>query len=163
MSLPEGAPARDQDGDEADDGGGSGAARADCVFCAIIAGTRAADFVLREPDVVAFLDARPLFKGHVLVVPHAHFETLPDLPAAELAPFFGAVQRVARAVEAGLGAHGTFVAQNNKVSQSVPHLHVHVVPRRRKDGLRGFFWPREPYADDAEREEIAARIKAALR
>ncbi|HTA21274.1 MAG TPA: HIT family protein, partial [Polyangia bacterium] len=130
--------------------------RAGCVFCAIIAGTRAADFVIPPEDdagAVAFLDAKPLFKGHVLVVPRAHVETLPDLPAESLAPLFGAVQRVARAVEAALGAHGSFVAMNNKVSQSVPHLHVHVVPRRRKDGLRGFFWPREPYASDAEREE----------
>jgi histidine triad (HIT) family protein len=138
-----------------------------CVFCEIIAGARAADFVLREDPskeggVVAFLDARPLFKGHVLVVPRAHVETLTDLPSAGLAPLYGAVQRVALAVEVGLGADGTFVAQNNKVSQSVPHLHVHIVPRRRKDGLRGFFWPREPYANDAEREEIAARIQAAL-
>jgi histidine triad (HIT) family protein len=134
-----------------------------CVFCAIIAGTRSADWVLREGEAVAFLDAKPLFKGHVLVVPRAHVPTLPDLPAAGLEPLFGAVQRVARAVEAALDAHGTFVAVNNKVSQSVPHLHVHVVPRRRKDGLRGFFWPREPYASDAEREEIAARLRAALR
>jgi histidine triad (HIT) family protein len=135
----------------------------DCVFCAIIAGERRAELVLRDGEVVAFLDARPLFKGHVLVVPSAHVPTLAELPEGSLAPFFGAVQRVARAVEAGLGAHGTFVALNNKVSQSVPHLHVHVVPRRRKDGLRGFFWPREPYVNDAEREEIAARIRAALR
>jgi histidine triad (HIT) family protein len=136
---------------------------ADCVFCAIVAGTRPADFVLREDGVVAFLDAKPLFKGHVLVVPRAHVETLPDLPEADLAPVFGAAARVARAVEVALDAHGSFVALNNKVSQSVPHLHVHVVPRRRKDGLRGFFWPREPYASDAEREEFAARIAAALR
>jgi histidine triad (HIT) family protein len=138
-----------------------------CVFCAIIAGARSADFVLRDADAdagaVAFLDARPLFKGHVLVVPRAHVPTLSELPQGSLAWLFGAVQRVARAVEVGLGAHGTFVAVNNKVSQSVPHLHVHVVPRRRKDGLRGFFWPREPYDSDAEREEIAARIRAALR
>lgn len=135
----------------------------DCVFCAIIAGERAADWIIREGEAVAFLDARPLFKGHVLVVPHAHVPTLSDLPQAGLAPLYGAVQRVARAVEEALGADGSFVAQNNKVSQSVPHLHVHVVPRRRKDGLRGFFWPRQPYADDAEREEIAGRIRAALR
>jgi histidine triad (HIT) family protein len=134
-----------------------------CVFCAIIAGTKPADIILNEPEAVAFLDVRPLFKGHVLVAPRVHFATLPDVPEGVLAPLFGAVQRVARAVEAGLGADGSFVAANNKVSQSVPHLHVHVVPRRRKDGLRGFFWPREPYASDAEREEIAARLRAALR
>jgi histidine triad (HIT) family protein len=133
-----------------------------CVFCAIIAGERPADWIVREGEAVAFLDVRPLFKGHVLVVPRAHVQTLPDLPESGLAPLFGTVQRVARAVEAGLGADGSFVALNNKVSQSVPHLHVHVVPRRKKDGLRGFFWPREPYVDDAEREEIAARIRAAL-
>ena len=137
--------------------------RAGCVFCAIIAGTRAADLVLEEEGAVAFLDVKPLFKGHVLVVPRAHVETLPDLPAASLAPLFGAAQRVCRAVEVALGADGSFVALNNRVSQSVPHLHVHVVPRRRKDGLRGFFWPREPYATDAEREEFALRIRAALR
>jgi len=134
-----------------------------CVFCAIAAGRRPATLVLDEPGVAAFLDMRPVFKGHVLVVPRAHTATLSDLPVAELPVLFGAVQRVARAVEAGLGADGTFVAMNNKVSQSVPHLHVHVVPRRRKDGLRGFFWPRVPYASDAEREELAARIRAALR
>ena len=133
------------------------------MFCAIIAGARPADVVLTEPDAVAFLDIKPLFKGHVLVAPRAHIATLPDGPEGTLAPLFGAVQRVARAVEEVLGAHGSFVAINNKVSQSVPHLHVHVVPRRRKDGLKGFFWPREPYAGDAEREEIAARLRAALR
>jgi histidine triad (HIT) family protein len=137
--------------------------KAGCAFCAILAGTRTADLVLDEERAVAFLDLKPLFKGHVLVVPRAHVETLPDLPAADLAPLFSAVQRVCRALVEALGAHGTFVAINNKVSQSVPHLHVHVVPRRRKDGLRGFFWPREPYASDAEREEFAARLRGALR
>jgi histidine triad (HIT) family protein len=137
-------------------------AKGECVFCAIIDGARATNFVLREDGVLAFLDHRPLFKGHVLVVPRTHVANLTELPADALAPLFGAVQRVARAVEAGLGAHGSFVALNNKVSQSVPHLHVHVIPRRRKDGLRGFFWPRQPYANDAEREDYAARIAAAL-
>jgi histidine triad (HIT) family protein len=133
-----------------------------CVFCAIAAGEVPASMVLRDDDVAAFLDARPVFKGHVLVVPRAHVATLSDMPAAALGTFFAAVQRVARAVEAGLGADGTFVAMNNKVSQSVPHLHVHVVPRKKKDGLRGFFWPRVPYADDAERDAFAAKIRAAL-
>ncbi len=133
-----------------------------CVFCAIAAGDVPASMVLRDDDVAAFLDARPVFKGHVLIVPRAHVPTLSDMPAAELGTLFAAVQRIARAVEAGLGADGTFVAMNNKVSQSVPHLHVHVVPRKKKDGLRGFFWPRVPYADDAEREAFAARIRAAL-
>ena len=136
---------------------------AGCVFCAIVAGARAADRVLEDEGAVAFLDIKPLFKGHVLVVPSAHSETLPDVPPEGLAPLFGAVQRVCRALEEATGAHGTFVAINNKVSQSVPHVHVHVVPRRRKDGLRGFFWPREAYAGDAEREEFAARIRRALR
>ena len=133
-----------------------------CVFCAIAAGEVPASMVLRDDGVAAFLDARPLFKGHVLVVPRAHVPTLSDMPTDALGTLFAAVQRVARAVEAGLGADGTFVAMDNKVSQSVPHLHVHVVPRKRKDGLRGFFWPRVPYADDAEREAFAAKIRAAL-
>jgi histidine triad (HIT) family protein len=133
-----------------------------CVFCAIAAGEKAANFVLKEEGVLAFLDHRPLFKGHVLVVPRAHVPNLESLAPDALAPLFGAVQRVARAVEAGLSADGAFVALNNKVSQSVPHVHVHVIPRRKKDGLRGFFWPRQPYASDAEREDFAARIAAAL-
>ena len=133
-----------------------------CVFCEIIEGKRAAALVASDDAAVAFLDARPVFKGHVLVVPRAHVPTLADLPAAALAPYFAAVQRLARAVEVGLEVDGTFVALNNKVSQSVPHLHTHVVPRRRKDGLRGFFWPRVPYASDGERDEFAARIRAAL-
>jgi histidine triad (HIT) family protein len=134
----------------------------DCVFCGIIAGAVPAQVVLDEPDVLAFLDARPVFPGHVLVVPREHRDTLLDLPADGLAPFFGAVQRLARAVEVGLSADGTFVAANNKISQSVPHLHVHVVPRRRKDGLRGFFWPRHRYGSDDEAASYAARIRSAL-
>jgi len=133
-----------------------------CLFCAIAAGDVPATMVFRDDDVAAFLDARPVFKGHVLVVPRAHVPTLADMPAAGLGTLFAAVQRIAGAVEAGLGADGTFVALNNKVSQSVPHLHVHVVPRKKKDGLRGFFWPRVSYADDAERDAFAARIRAAL-
>ena len=132
-----------------------------CVFCQILAGERPAAFVAREEVAVAFLDAHPLFKGHVLVVPAEHTGTLLDLPEGQIGPFFSVVKRVARAVELGLQADGTFVAMNNKVSQSVPHLHVHVVPRRRKDGLRGFFWPRDPYETDAERDEYAARIREA--
>ena len=134
----------------------------DCAFCEIVAGTRAAAVVARDDAAVAFLDARPVFNGHVLVVPRAHVPTLLDLPAADVGPLFTAVQRAAASVERGLEADGTFVAANNKVSQSVAHLHVHVVPRRRKDGLRGFFWPRVSYASDAEREEIGARIRASL-
>jgi histidine triad (HIT) family protein len=134
-----------------------------CPFCAIGAGELPAAVVWRDESVCAFLDARPVFKGHVLVVPRAHVPTLLELAPADVGPFFTAVQRTAAAVERGLGADGTFVATNNKVSQSVAHLHVHVVPRRRKDGLRGFFWPRVPYASDDERAEFAARIAAALR
>jgi histidine triad (HIT) family protein len=133
-----------------------------CLFCAIAAGEVPAAVVLDDAAAIAFLDIRPVFKGHVLVAPRAHVPTLTDLPAQDLAPFFGDVTRVAGAVEAGLGADGTFVAINNKVSQSVPHLHVHVVPRRKKDGLRGFFWPRVHYDSDAERDDYAARIRSAL-
>ncbi len=134
----------------------------DCVFCAIAAGAASAALVLDEPEVVAFLDLRPVFPGHVLVVPRDHHETLPELPAERLPTLFGAVQRLAAAVVAGLGADGSFVAINNTVSQSVPHLHVHVVPRRRKDGLRGFFWPRHRYESDEAMAEIAARLRQAL-
>ncbi|KJS55453.1 HIT family hydrolase [Streptomyces rubellomurinus subsp. indigoferus] len=136
----------------------------DCVFCAVVAGREPAHRVLDDGAAVAFLDRRPLFPGHVLVVPRAHHRTLADLPAAEVGPFFLAVQRVAAAVESadGLGAAGSFVAANNRISQSVPHLHVHVVPRNPKDGLRGFFWPRRPYPDEAEAAAVAARLRAAL-
>jgi histidine triad (HIT) family protein len=141
---------------------------ADCVFCAIVAGTTPAAWVIAPGDdgggehVVAFLDARPVFPGHVLVVPRAHHETMLDLPDHLVPAVFGAAKRVAAAVMDGLGCDGTFVAVNNVVSQSVPHLHVHVVPRRRKDGLRGFFWPRQRYADDAEMQRTAAIIRSAL-
>jgi histidine triad (HIT) family protein len=118
--------------------------------------------VLDEPDVFGFLDARPVFPGHVLVVPRTHYETLPDLPVPLIEPYFEAVQRTSRAVPAALGAQGTFVAVNNVVSQSVPHLHTHVVPRTKGDGLRGFFWPRQKYESEAVMDEVAARIRAAL-
>ena len=134
----------------------------ECVFCAIAGGRVPAAIVWQNEHACAFRDARPVFKGHVLVVPRAHVPTLLELPDAETGPLFIAVRRVAAAVERALAADGTFVALNNKVSQSVAHLHVHVVPRRRKDGLRGFFWPRMPYASDGERDEFAARIAAAM-
>ena len=118
--------------------------------------------VFEASAVVAFLDHRPLFPGHCLVVPREHVETLGDLPARLTAPLFDAVALLSRAVEPGLGADGSFVAVNNRVSQSVPHLHVHVVPRRRGDGLRGFFWPRQKYASDEERADHARRIRDAL-
>ena len=134
-----------------------------CVFCQIVAGEIAAHAVLDEEQTMAFLDARPVFPGHCLLVPRAHHETLADLPAELVEPLFATAQRLARAVEAGMGADGTFVAINNKVSQSVPHLHVHVVPRRRKDGLRGFFWPRQKYESDEAMTATAAAVRAALR
>ncbi|MET7803694.1 HIT family protein [Micromonospora chersina] len=135
---------------------------AGCVFCGIVAGEVPAFRVADEADGVAFLDTRPVFKGHVLVVPRTHLVTLADLPAEALPGYFRLVQRLAVAVEAGLGSGGTFVAMNNKVSQSVPHLHTHVVPRTRGDGLRGFFWPRTRYAEDAEASSYAERVAAAL-
>jgi histidine triad (HIT) family protein len=134
----------------------------DCLFCRVIAGEVPAHVVTDSADAFAFLDHRPVFKGHTLVVPRTHVVTLTDLPGPSIGPYFTEVQRVARAVVAGLEADGSFVAMNNVVSQAVAHLHVHVVPRRRKDGLRGFFWPRQKYDDDAEAATFAAKIAAAL-
>jgi histidine triad (HIT) family protein len=133
-----------------------------CVFCDIAAGDVPAQVVLAEDDFVAFLDARPVFKGHVLLVPREHVVTLPDLPAVLRDGFLGCAQRLATAMVEGLGAQGSFVAMNNTVSQSVAHLHCHVVPRTKGDGLRGFFWPRTRYADDDEAADYAARLSAAL-
>ena len=134
----------------------------DCLFCGIVDGTVPAHVVLDEPYVLGFLDTRPLFKGHVLLVPRIHVDTLPDLPAELVPVLMGAVQRVASGVVRALGSQGSFVAVNNVVSQSVPHLHVHVVPRTKGDGLRGFFWPRTKYASQEEAQEYAARLAAAL-
>jgi histidine triad (HIT) family protein len=133
----------------------------ECVFCAIVGGA-AAVRVYEDTATLAFLDARPLFPGHTLVIPREHTETLGDLRTDSIGPYFTAVQRVSGAVERGLGAGGTFVAINNKVSQSVPHLHCHVVPRTKGDGLRGFFWPRGRYANDEEAEAFGARIRQAI-
>jgi histidine triad (HIT) family protein len=133
----------------------------DCLFCRIVSGEADAHRVLETPDVVGFLDVRPVFRGHVLLVPREHVVTLSDLPEPGIVPLFSAAQRVADALTSGLGAQGTFVAMNNIVSQSVPHLHVHVVPRTKGDGLRGFFWPRTGYDGDAA-ERTAARLRAAL-
>ena len=132
-----------------------------CVFCQIISGELPGHTVLETDDLVAFLDARPVFKGHVLLAPREHVETLPDLPAEARDGFLAAAQQLATAVKAGLGAQGSFVAINNTVSQSVPHLHLHVVPRTKGDGLRGFFWPRTKYAA-GEAEEYADRLRAVL-
>src|SRR5918999_2836908 len=134
----------------------------DCVFCEIVAGERPAHIVFADDVAMAFLDSRPLFKGHTLIVPREHIETLPDLPGDLLGPFFGYAQRLAAAMETALAAAGSFVAMNNRISQSVPHLHIHVVPRNRKDGLRGFFWPRTKYASDDEAAAYAARLRDAL-
>jgi histidine triad (HIT) family protein len=133
-----------------------------CTFCSIVAGESPAHVVLDDGVVLAFLDVRPLFHGHVLVVPRPHVEVLTDLPVAEVGAYFERVQRLSAAVRDACGAQGTFVAMNNKVSQSVPHLHVHVVPRTKGDGLKGFFWPRTRYESDAQAAEVAARIAAEL-
>ncbi|MEO6412425.1 MAG: HIT family protein [Pedococcus sp.] len=134
----------------------------DCLFCRIIDGALPATIVLDEPFTLGFLDTRPVFKGHVLLVPKIHVDTLADLPGELLPVLMGAAQRVSSAMVPGLGAQGSFVAVNNVVSQSVPHLHVHVVPRTKGDGLRGFFWPRTKYASDDEAREYAARLAPAI-
>jgi histidine triad (HIT) family protein len=136
---------------------------AGCVFCSIVRSETPAHVVLEERDTVAFLDNRPLFPGHCLLVPRTHYEVLTDVPADSVGPLFTTAQRLARAVEAALSTDGFFVAINNRVSQSVPHLHVHVVPRRKKDGLKGFFWPRHKYASEAEMEAVRTAISGALR
>jgi histidine triad (HIT) family protein len=133
-----------------------------CLFCEIAAGNTAADVVYEDEQFLAFLDHRPLFPGHVLLIPRAHYETLADLPATLTGPLMLATQKLARAVESALQAEGSFVAMNNRVSQSVPHLHIHIVPRRRRDGLKGFFWPRRQYADDAEKEAVVRAIRSAV-
>ena len=135
---------------------------ADCRFCHILAGDMAAHMVLDEPGVAAFLDARPLFPGHVLVVPRDHHQTIVDLPAGSVEQLFIAVRRAAVGVTTAMEAHGTFVAMNNTVSQSVPQIHVHVVPRRFKDGLRGFFWPRQRYENDEQAARLAVEIGDAI-
>lgn len=134
-----------------------------CKFCRIAAGEIPAFIVLDDGLGVAFLDNRPLFHGHCLLMPRAHHETLADLPEDLVGMLFSRARLLCRAVEKAMDAEGTFVAVNNRVSQSVPHLHVHIVPRRKKDGLKGFFWPRHPYRDESEAREAAERIRAALR
>ena len=132
-----------------------------CLFCSIVTGDQPAHGVLDEEHVLGFLDVRPVFKGHTLLVPKPHVDTLVELPGELSVPLFDAVRRTADAVRGAFGAQGSFVAMNNVVSQSVPHLHVHVVPRTKGDGLRGFFWPRTRY-EDGEAEDHAARLAAAL-
>ena len=134
-----------------------------CVFCEIVSGARDASVVHQDEAALAFLDHRPLFPGHVLLVPRDHHELLADLPADRVGPLFLAARLLSKAVQAALEAEGTFLAVNNGVSQSVPHVHVHVIPRRKGDGLRGFFWPRVAYRDAAHLEDVRSRIERAMR
>jgi histidine triad (HIT) family protein len=135
-----------------------------CVFCEIVKSTRSGRQIVFEDSLsLAFLDKRPVFLGHCLVIPKNHYETLYDLPNDLIAPIFSNVQLVARAVEAGTGAQGTFIGINNKISQSVPHLHIHIVPRRFRDGLRGFFWPRQKYESDEQLAKIADSIRKSIK
>lgn len=133
-----------------------------CTFCAVAAGEAEAEIVLEDERFLAFLDHRPVFHGHTLLIPREHAETLPDLPPGDAGPLLQRAQLLARAVPQALDAEGTFVAINNVVSQSVPHLHVHVVPRSRGDGLRGFFWPRHAYESASQLRETAGRVRAAV-
>lgn len=133
-----------------------------CLFCDIAAGRVSAEIVWRDEETIAFLDHRPLFPGHVLLIPIRHVVTLADLPVEEVGPLFHAAQRLERAVEKALGAEGSFIAINNHVSQSVAHLHVHIVPRRKGDGLKGFFWPRRGYESEDHLRETAEKIRTAL-
>lgn len=135
---------------------------ASCLFCQIASGALAAAAVYEDDHALAFLDHRPLFPGHCLLIPRQHFETLGDLPANQVGSLFATARSLCLAVEAGLGSDGSFLAINNRVSQSVPHLHIHVVPRRRKDGLRGFFWPRGKYCNESEMEEVRLSIRKAM-
>jgi histidine triad (HIT) family protein len=136
--------------------------RWECLFCGIAAGKVPAQLVLERPQCMAFLDHRPLFKGHALLIPREHIGTLEELPDSLLPPFFGAARDLASAVQEAMEAEGTFVAMNNRVSQSVPHLHCHIVPRRKGDGLKGFFWPRTKYTSEGEMAETAQAIRKAL-
>ena len=133
-----------------------------CLFCRIVSGEVPAVVVFEDQNTLAFLDHRPLFPGHTLLVPREHYETLTDLPGKQVGPFFENAQLLSRAIESAMEAEGTFVAMNNRVSQSVPHLHIHVVPRRRKDGLKGFFWPRTKYKTQEEMEMVQQKIASAL-
>lgn len=135
----------------------------DCAFCRIIAGELEAYKVYEDEACLAFLDERPVFPGHTLLIPKDHYGTIAELPPPLFGPVFSAVSVIAQAVETGLGADGAFIGINNKVSQRVPHLHVHIVPRRFKDGLRGFFWPRQKYAGEAEAKLVQEKLRAAAR
>jgi histidine triad (HIT) family protein len=137
-------------------------AETDCVFCKIAAGQIDSYVVFEDERTIVFLDNGPLFPGHCLVTPKVHYDTLMDVPSGKLEPLFATVQIIARAVEKGVAAEGSFIAVNNRVSQSVPHLHVHVVPRTKGDGLKGFFWPRRPYKNKEEMAETRDRLRAAI-
>ena len=136
--------------------------KTDCVFCKIARGEIKTDIVAEDETTLTFLDSSPVFPGHLLIVPREHFETLADLPDNLLAPVFAQARRATQAVVTALGAEGSFVAVNNKISQSVPHLHVHVIPRRKGDGMKGFFWPRRDYHDDSHRQEFVAKLRDAF-
>jgi histidine triad (HIT) family protein len=138
------------------------AATVSCLFCRVVNREVPARLIFEDEISLAFLDHRPVFPGHCLLIPKQHYETLTDLPEDLIGPFFKRAQLLARAVESAMEAHGTFVAMNNRVSQSVPHFHVHIVPRRRKDGLKGFFWPRYPYPDDEAADAVQLSIRHAV-
>ncbi|HEV8438239.1 MAG TPA: HIT family protein [Methylomirabilota bacterium] len=142
----------------------AGSSRSDdgCAFCRVVRGEATSHIVFQDDISVGFLDHRPLFRGHCLLAPREHVATLADLPAPLVGPFFTNVQLLSRAMESGLQAEGSFVAVNNRISQSVPHLHVHVVPRRHQDGLRGFFWPRQRYKSEEEMTRIRSLLRAAI-
>ncbi len=133
-----------------------------CLFCRIAAREIPAEIIFEDQHSIAFLDIDPLFPGHTLLIPKAHSETLTDLPQAQVAPLFQNAQLLTRAIENAMGAGGSFLGVNNRVSQSVPHLHIHIVPRRKKDGLKGFFWPRKKYDSDAHLSETAEKIRLEL-
>src|SRR5919202_4167677 len=134
-----------------------------CRFCAVVAGDEQAHIVFEDEVSLAFLDHRPLFPGHSLLVPREHHETIWDLPDALIAPLFANARLLSAAIREAMRAKGAFVALNNVVSQSVPHLHVHVVPRNPKDGLRGFFWPRTKYSSEREMRDVAKRVRDAVK
>ena len=136
--------------------------RADCIFCKISSGEIATEIIAQDDNTLVFLDHSPVFPGHLLIIPRKHADTLIDLPDDQLAPFLAQVRRASKAVESGLGAEGSFVAINTRISQSVPHLHAHVIPRRKRDGMKGFFWPRRNYTDDTHRQEIVAKLRDAF-
>jgi histidine triad (HIT) family protein len=139
------------------------ASTSECVFCRIIQGLETSLIVFEDDLSLAFLDRRPLFHGHCLLVPKKHHETLTDLPGESVGSFFVNAQLLSSAVQEAMQAEGTFVAVNNRVSQSVPHLHVHIVPRRKKDGLRGFFWPRHAYQSESHAQEVQLAVRGALK